>query len=191
MIAAATVGAWLGAGVVSHWPRRKVQIGMGSVLLAAAAIIVLKQMQWVPGGGQAIGLTGTKLMVGLVGNALLGALMTLGIGLFAPCMILIALLGMNPLTAFPIMMGSCAFLMPVGSARFVRAGSYNLKAALGLAIGGIPGVLLAAYIVKSLPLTAVNWLVVCVVTYTAAMMLRSAHRERRAGALVAAEASGD
>jgi uncharacterized membrane protein YfcA len=191
MIAAATVGAWLGAGMVSHWPRRKVQIGMGSVLLAAATIIVLKQMQWVPGGGQAMGLTGTKLIVGLVGNALLGALMTLGIGLFAPCMILIALLGMNPLTAFPIMMGSCAFLMPVGSVRFVRAGSYNLKAALGLAIGGVPGVLLAAYIVKSLPLTAVNWLVVCVVTYTAVMMLRSAHRERRAGTLVAAEASGD
>jgi uncharacterized membrane protein YfcA len=191
MIAASTVGAWLGAGVVSHWPRRKVQIGMGSVLLAAAAVIVLREMQWMPGGGQAMGLTGTKLIVGLAGNALLGALMTLGIGLFAPCMILIALLGMNPLTAFPIMMGSCAFLMPVGSVRFVRAGRYNLKSALGLAIGGVPGVLLAAYVVKSLPLTAVNWLVVCVVVYTAAMMLRSAQRERRAARLVAAEASGD
>jgi uncharacterized membrane protein YfcA len=191
LIAAATVGAWLGAGVVSHWPRRKVQIGMGSVLLAAATVIVLKQMQWMPGGGDAMGLTGTKLAIGIVGNALLGALMTLGIGLFAPCMIMIALLGMSPITAFPIMMGSCAFLMPVGSARFVRAGRYNLKAALGLAIGGVPGVLLAAYIVKSLPLTAVNWLVVCVVVYTALMMLRSAHRERQSATLLAAEASGD
>jgi uncharacterized membrane protein YfcA len=160
-------------------------------LLAAAVVIVLKQMHWMPGGGQAIGLTGTKLVIGVLGNALLGALMTLGIGLFAPCMILIALLGMNPLTAFPIMMGSCAFLMPVGSARFVRTGSYNLKAALGLAIGGVPGVLLAAYVVKSLPLTAVNWLVVAVVVYTAAMMLRSARRERWASAMVEAEASGD
>ena len=191
MIAASTVGAWLGAGMVSAWPRRKVQIGMGSVLLAAAAVIALRQMNWVPGGGQAMGLTGTKLIVGLVGNALLGALMTLGIGLFAPCMIMIALLGMNPLTAFPIMMGSCAFLMPVGSVRFVRAGSYNLKAALGLAIGGVPGVLLAAYVVKSLPLTAVSWLVVCVVVYTAVVMLRSAQRERRAASMVAAEAAGD
>jgi len=191
LIAASTVGAWLGAGMVSGWPRRKVQIGMGSVLLAAAVVIVLKQMHWMPGGGQAIGLTGTKLVIGVLGNALLGALMTLGIGLFAPCMILIALLGMNPLTAFPIMMGSCAFLMPVGSARFVRTGSYNLKAALGLAIGGVPGVLLAAYVVKSLPPTAVNWLVVAVVVYTAAMMLRSARRERWASAMVEAEASGD
>jgi uncharacterized membrane protein YfcA len=191
MIAASILGAWLGAGIVSGWSRRKVQIGMGSVLLAAAAIILLKLMDWMPGGGQATGLTGTKLMLGLVGNAVLGALMTLGIGLYAPCMILIALLGMNPLAAFPIMMGSCAFLMPVGSARFVRSGRYNLKSALGLTLGGIPGVLLATYLVKSLPLRAVNWLVVGVVVYTAAMMLRSAQKERRRSMLVTAEASAD
>ena len=85
---------------------------------------------------------------------MLGALMTLGIGLYAPCMILVGLLGMSETTAFPIMMGSCAFLMPVGSLRFIRERSYSLRAALGLAIGGIPGVLLAAYIVKSLPISS-------------------------------------
>ena len=178
LIAASAVGAWLGAGVVSHWPRRKVQIGMGSVLVIAAVIMTLSQLQLVPGGGTSMGLTGPKLVIGILGNALLGALMTLGIGLYAPCMILIYLLGMNPLAAFPIMMGSCAFLMPVGSARFIRLGSYNLKSALGLALGGIPGVLIAFYLVKSLPLYAVKWLVVAVVLYTSMMMLRSAHRER-------------
>jgi uncharacterized membrane protein YfcA len=178
LIAASAVGAWLGAGVVSHWPRRKVQIGMGSVLLLAACLMLMSLFHWGPGGGNAMGLTGSKLVAGILGNALLGALMTLGIGLYAPCMILIYLLGMNPLAAFPIMMGSCAFLMPVGSARFIRTGSYNLKSALGLAIGGIPGVLIAAFIVKSLPLDAVKWLVIAVVIYTSFMMLRSAHKER-------------
>jgi uncharacterized membrane protein YfcA len=100
--------------------------------------------------------------------------MSLGIGLYAPCLILISLLGMAPTTAFPIMMGSCAFLMPVASARFIRKGSYDLRAALGLALGGIPAVLIAAFIVKSLPLSAVRWLVVVVVVYTAVTMLRSA-----------------
>jgi uncharacterized membrane protein YfcA len=179
MLAGSVAGAWLGAGIVSGWPRRRIQIGMGTVLVAAAVIMTLSQLQLLPGGGNALGLTGTKLAIAVGGNAVLGALMTLGIGLYAPCMILVSLLGMNPLAAFPIMMGSCAFLMPVGSARFIRTGRYNLKAALGLSLGGIPGVLLAAFLVKSLPLTYVRWLVVVVVVYTATMLLRSARVEWR------------
>jgi uncharacterized membrane protein YfcA len=90
---------------------------------------------------------------------------------------------MSERTAFPIMMGSCAFLMPVGSVRFIREQSYSLRVAIGLAIGGIPGVLLAAYIVKQLPLYYVRWLVIVVVVYTAAMMLKSAfsHESGMAG----------
>jgi uncharacterized membrane protein YfcA len=107
--------------------------------------------------------------------------MTLGIGLYAPCMILVSLLGMNPRAAFPIMMGSCAVLMSVGSVPFIRSERYSRKAALGLTAGGIPGVLLAAFVVKSLPLGAVRWLVVVVVIYTASIMLRSAVQERRYG----------
>jgi uncharacterized membrane protein YfcA len=179
MIAAAVLGAWLGAGIVAKWSKRKVQIGMGIALLAAATIFFMQAMSLFPGGGTALGVRGALLAVALVGNFLLGALMTLGIGLYAPCMILVSLLGMNPTAAFPIMMGSCAFLMPVGSLRFIRERSYSLRAALGLAIGGVPGVLLAAYIVKSLPLTYVRWLVIVVVVYTAITMLRSAFVENR------------
>jgi uncharacterized membrane protein YfcA len=178
LIAAAVLGSWLGAGIVSHWPRVKVQVGMGSVLFVAAAIMLLSLLNVLPGGGNALGLTGVKLVIGIIGNFILGALMTLGIGLYAPCLIMISLLGMSPTTAFPIMMGSCAFLMPVGSLRFVRANSYNLKAALGLAIGGVPAVLIAAKIVKSLPLNAVKWLVIFVVLYTAYTLLRAAQREK-------------
>lgn len=171
LIAAAVLGAWLGAGIVASWPKRKVQIGMGAALLGAAALMLMTQLNLFPGGGDALGVRGARLAIGVAVNFLLGALMSLGIGLYAPCMILISLLGMNPIAAFPIMMGSCAFLMPVGSLRFIREQSYGLRAALGLAVGGIPGVLLAAFIVTSLPIYWVRWLVIVVVVYTSVTML--------------------
>jgi uncharacterized membrane protein YfcA len=102
--------------------------------------------------------------------------MTIGIGLYAPCMIMVTLLGMNPIAAFPIMMGACAFLMPVASVRFIRFDAFSMRAALGLTLGGIPGVLIAFFVVKSLPLVAVRWLVVVVVLYAAVVMLHSAAR---------------
>jgi uncharacterized membrane protein YfcA len=179
LIGAAVLGAWFGAGIVARWPRRKVQVGMGFALLAAASFFLMTNLSLFPAGGDALLLTNWKLTAGIAGSALLGALMTLGIGLYAPCMILVSLLGMNPKAAFPIMMGSCAFLMPVASARFIRMDSYNPRQALGLALGGLPGVLLAALVFKNLSMTAVRWLVVIVVLYAAVTMLRSAARERR------------
>ena len=178
MIAASVVGAWLGAGVVSRWPRIKIQLGMGCVLLATAAFGLATKFHLLPGGGDLMGLAGTKLLLAVLANAVLGALMTLGIGFFAPCMMVIYLLGMNPKAAFPIMMGSVAFLGPVASAPFIRERRYDLKRALGITLGGIPGVLLAAYLVRSLPLDAIRWLVIAVVSYTGLMMLRSAAAER-------------
>jgi len=101
---------------------------------------------------------------------------------------MVSLLGMSPLAAFPIMMGSCAFLMPVASFRFIKFDAYTLRAGLGLAIGGVPGVLLAAFVVKSLPLKYLYVLVAIVVIYTAITMLRSAIVERRAAMAVGAGA---
>ncbi|HTX55814.1 MAG TPA: sulfite exporter TauE/SafE family protein, partial [Candidatus Acidoferrales bacterium] len=175
LIASSVAGAWLGAGFVARWPRRYVQIGMGGALAVAAAIFLMQDLNLLPGGGDALGLSGPLLVAGIVGNFALGALMTIGIGLYAPAIIMISLLGMNPRSAFPIMMGSCAFLMPIASARFVRFDAYQFKAALGLTIGGIPGVLIAAFIVKSLSLFWIRWLVVAVVLYAAISMLRSAY----------------
>jgi uncharacterized membrane protein YfcA len=151
---------------------------MGFCLLAAAGLMVGSQLGVLPAGGQLLGVSGITLAIAVLGNFVLGALMSLGIGLYAPCLILVSLIGMNPTAGFPIMMGSCAFLMPISSARFIRERRFHLGASLGLMLGGIPAVLVAAFIVKSLPLTAVRWLVVVVVVYAAAMMLRAARRER-------------
>ncbi len=188
LIAAAVLGAWLGAGVVASWPRQKVQVGMGVALLGAALLMFMTQMSLFPGGGEALGVRGAKLLIGIAVNFVLGALMSLGIGLYAPCMILVSLLGMNPTAAFPIMMGSCAFLMPVGSLRFIRERCYGMRAALGLAIGGVPGVLLAAFIVKSMPIYAVRWLVIVVVVYTAVTMLKAGLTRESPGSQTTADA---
>jgi uncharacterized membrane protein YfcA len=177
MIAAACLGAWLGVGVVVRWPRRKIQIGMGIALLIAAVVFLMQQLDLFPAGGATLGLAGTRLWIGLAGNFMLGVLMMLGIGLYAPCMILVSLLGMNPAAAFPIMMGSCAFLMPVSSVRFVRTRTYHLQATMGLALGAVPGVLLAAFVFGSLSMTAVRWLVIVVVLYTSINMLSTIRRE--------------
>lgn len=175
-VAASTLGAWLGAGVVAKWPRRRIQFGMGLALLVAACLMLLRQMTWLPTEGAELGLMGWKLVLATVGHLLLGALMTLGIGLFAPCMILLSFLGMSPKAIFPIMMASCAFLMPVGGLRFIRAHRYSPRVALGLTLGGLPAVLVAALLVKELPLYVLRWIVLGVIVYTGILLLAAARR---------------
>ena len=181
MIVAAVAGAWFGAGVVSRMPRRAIQIGMGIALLVAAGFMFARVTALMPSSDVGtLGLKGLLLALGLLGSFLLGAIMPLGIGYYAPCMVLVSLLGMNPRAAFPIMMGACAFLMPVAGMQFVRKRRYSLRAALGLAIGGVFGSALALLIVKSLALYYVMWLVTVVVIYTGVSLLLAARREPRA-----------
>lgn len=174
MLISATSGAILGAGIVSKLSVKKIQLTMGFALLVTAFFMFSGQMEWIQGGGEAIGLTGWKLAVAVGANFVLGAFMTAGIGMYAPCMALIYGLGMSPLVAFPIMMGSCAFLMPPASAKFIKEGAYNRKASISMIIPGAIAVLIAAFLVKSLPLDILRWVVIVVILYTAFIMLRSA-----------------
>ena len=176
MIATALAGGWLGAGVVSQLPRRPIQVGMGIALLVAALFMVLSQLGLMPGGGSALSLSAGRLWIALAINFVFGALIMLGIGNYGPTFVLLSVLGMDPRAAFPIMMGSGAFAALVGAMRFLRAGHVALRPALGLTLGGIPAVLVAALLVKSLPLDAMRWVVVVVVIYAALVMLTSAAR---------------
>jgi uncharacterized membrane protein YfcA len=177
MIGSAVIGAWFGAGIVRRLPRRAIQIFMGIALMIAATIFVGVSLNLLPGGGDAIALDGWKFAVAVGANFIFGALMTVGIGLFAPCMITLALLGMAPITAFPIMMGACALVQMVGGTRFLQRGKVAFGTAAGMAVSGLVGVAVAAFIVKSLPLDYLRWLVVIVVAYASFAMLRSAWRE--------------
>ena len=174
MSVAAPLGAVLGAGVVVRMPRRRIQLGMGIGLLVVALTILAGLLGLMPLGGEAIGLSGGKLIFITAMSFIFGALQTIGIGFYAPCMALVYSLGMHPLTAFPIMMTATAMLMLAGSARFINAGAYDRKAALAQTIGGAAGVILAAFVVKSLPLMVMKWVVCAVVLYTSAWMFASA-----------------
>jgi len=173
MIVAASVGSYVGAGFMSKLPKQTVQKTM-AIALAMAGLIMLAQVLGIfPGGGEAIGLTGVALVIGVVGNLILGALMTAGVGLYAPCMALVYLLGMSPAVAFPIMMASCAYLMPICSVKFIKEGAYNRKASMAITIFGVVGVLIAVFLVTSLPLTVLKWLVLCVIAYTSISMFQA------------------
>lgn len=180
MAIAAPIGAALGAGVVAKWSRRKVELGLGLALLAIALAMLAGLLHWFPAGGEATGLTGWKLILASAVSFCLGALHTIGVGFFAPCMALVYALGMSPRVAFPIMMTSTAMLISAASLRFILAAAHDRKASLFIAVFGVVGVLIAAFIVKSLPLTILKWLVLAVIVYTAAMMLRAAGHGREA-----------
>jgi uncharacterized membrane protein YfcA len=186
MVASATVGAWLGAGIVSRLPRRAIQRFMGVALLIAAFFFLLKIFDKSQPPGTALGLTGWRFALAVSVNFVLGALMSAGIGNYAPSMILLGLLGMSPRAAYPIMMGSDGILQPIASLGFFRTGRFAHGPSLGLLVGGVIGVLVAFPLVNKLPLDWLRVIVVVVVTYAALSMLRSARAEARATAAAAA-----
>jgi uncharacterized membrane protein YfcA len=177
-MAAMTLGGWLGAGVVSRLPRRWIQVGMGVALLLAATSLLMSHFGLFPAGGTATGLPWARMLIAVAMYFVFGALATLGIGHYAPSLVLFSLLGMDLHAAFPIMAGAGAFAGAIASMRFLQKGRIHQQAALGLTLGGIPGVLLAAFVVKSLPLDVLRWLVVVVIVYTAVTMLRAARTKQ-------------
>ena len=139
LIVVCVTGGWIGAGVVASLSRRAVQLGMGGALLVAAVFMMLGMLGRFPAGGTALAFTPRAFALALAVNFVLGALLTLGIGNYAPSLVVFSLLGMDPRAAFPIMMGSGAFVATIAGVRFVGAGRFHWRAALGLTIGGIPG----------------------------------------------------
>ena len=178
MLAASVVGALVGAGIVCKWNLKMVRLGLGVGLLILAIVLACKNAGIGPFGvsGEALGLTGIKLVIGVVVNFFLGALMMIGVGLYAPCMALCAALGMNIGTAFPIMMGSCAFLMNAACFKFIKEGKYDRKAALCLALFGCVGVFIAYKVACFLSLKTLTYIICVVMIYTSIMFFRDANK---------------
>ena len=176
MVLSAGAGAWFGAGIVSRMSRRAIQLFMGIALLAAAGFFTMTNLGVIPPTGSAMGLAGWRFAVAVAANFILGALMCVGIGNYAPSMALLAALGMHPIAAYPIMIASDGVLIPVASLGFLRSGRFAPAVAVGLTLGGIVGTLAAFPLVKLLGshLTLMRRVVAFVIAYAAIAMLRSA-----------------
>jgi uncharacterized membrane protein YfcA len=180
MVISSGLGAWLGARIVSHMPRRSIQIVMGLALLVAAAFLAVSALGILPPSGNAFTLSGWRFALAVLANLVLGALMCAGIGNYAPSMVMLGLLGMHPLAAYPIMIGSDGVLIPVATLGFLRSGRFSHGCALGITLGGVLGVLAALPLVRLISghLTLMRWFVIVVVLYAAVSMLRSARASR-------------
>ncbi len=176
MVVAGGVGAWFGAGFVSHLPRRTIQRAISIALLVTAGFMAMSMMASLSLNAGTTGFTGAALAIAIVASLVIGSLTSLGIGNYAPTMAVTYMLGMNAKAVFPIMASSAAVILPAAAIRFYRSGRFDRRIAFGLTVGGIPGVLVAAFLVKSLPLGVLKWVVVGVLLYTSMTLWMSSRR---------------
>jgi uncharacterized membrane protein YfcA len=176
MVLAGGIGAWFGAGIVSKWPRQKIQRAMAIALMITAGFMALRMTANLSLNEGTIGLRGMALGIGIAASLLIGSLTSLGIGNYAPTMAVTFMLGMNQKAVFPIMASSAALILPAAAIRFYKSGRFDKKAAKAFTIGGIPGVLIAVYVVKELPLDIMKWLVVAVLLYTSVTLWQASRK---------------
>jgi uncharacterized membrane protein YfcA len=181
-IVAAMAGSFVGTAAALRVSTRIVQGAVGAALIIAAGLYAMQNLNLMPSNGNALTLVPLFFVLAVVTHLVLGALMAFGIGLYAPSLVTLSLLGLDPKAAFPIMMGACAFLMPVTGLRYARDVRVDLRVVIGLALGGAPAVLVAAFTVTSLPIVALRWGVVVLALYAAVLLLRAASRPTEVGA---------
>lgn len=178
LVVPSAIGAYIGAKFLTKISEAAVQLLMAISLSAVAILIVIGQLGFIPIGGTAICLEGGALLFAMVIIFFLGIAMNFSVGLFAPCMVLLYSLGMAPTAAFPIMYTACAFIQPVSSVPIIKTGSYNRLVALGIFIGGIPGVILGSKFVTTIPTYWLKWLIAGIVLYTAYNLFISYRRNK-------------
>ncbi|WP_130807871.1 sulfite exporter TauE/SafE family protein [Senegalia massiliensis] len=185
-ILAQVLGAYIGPRFVVKMNVDLIKKFISVGLLIAAGLILMGKFGVYPSGGNEVGLAGFKLISLGILSFVFGALNNVGIGSYALTMATVYALGLNPGVAFPIMMGACTFSVPVGSMQFVKYESYSRKITLFTSIFGSIGVLVAAFIVKSMNVSMLQWLVVAVLIYSAITMISDIRKSEKTGVKVTA-----
>ena len=180
-VAAFFVGGMAGVPLVNRARVWIVQAIVAIGLLLAAAAYAMTNLHLFPGGGTATGLPPVQMIIAILANFGFGLLCNFGVGNYAPTLVLLSLMGMDPRLCFPIMACGASLMGAGASVKHIAIGEIDLRVVLGLAIGGIPAVLVAAFVVKEMPTETLRWLVLVVVLYAAAVMAHAAVKGRRAG----------
>jgi len=178
-VLACLMGGLLGVSLVVKAKVWIVQLVVGLALILAGILYALTNLHLMPGGGTAAGLPMPLMVAAIAANFLFGILLNFGIGNYAPTLVMLSLMGMDPRLSFPIMAAGAALTATGAGVRYIAIGEIDLRIAVGIALGGIPAVLVAAFIVRSMPLELLRWLVFVVVLYAALVMLKSAAAGRR------------
>lgn len=173
------MGGLLGAPLVHRARVWIVQLVVAAGLFAAAAAYAMTNLHLFPGGGSASSLSPALTVLAITANFVFGVLLNFGVGNYAPTLVILSLMGMDPRLCFPIMAGAAALMGAGAGIRHIRIGEIDLKVVLGLTIGGIPAVLVAANMVVKMPIAMLRWLVLIVVLYAALIMARAAFLGRR------------
>lgn len=176
---ATMVGGLVGAPLVARARVWIVQLTVAVGLVLAAAAYAMTNLHLFPGGGTATGLPFVQTIVAILASFGFGILANFGVGNYAPTLVLLSLMGMDPRLCFPIMAAGGSLMGAGASVRHINIGEVDLRIVLGLIVGGIPAVIVAAFIVKEMPLELLRWLVLVVVLYAAAVMFRAAITGRR------------
>jgi len=178
-IIACTTGGLIGAPLLHRTRVWIVQLVVAIGLVLAAIAYGMTNLKLFPGGGTAAGLSVTLTIVAIAANFVIGVLLNYGVGNYAPTLVMLSLMGMDPRLAFPVMAGAAGLMGATAGIRHINTGKLDLGVVLGLTVGGIPAVLVAAYIVVTMPIEILRWLVLVVVLYAASLMFRSAMLGRR------------
>ena len=173
------MGGLLGAPLVTRSRVWVIQLIVGIALIVAAAAYAATNLHLMPGGGTASSLPLTLTVIAIVANFIFGILLNYGVGNYAPTLVMLSLMGMDPRLAFPIMAGGASLVVAGAGARHIAIGQIDFRIVIGMAIGGVPAVLVAAFIVKTMPIETLRWLVIVVVLYAAVVMIRASLLGRR------------
>jgi uncharacterized membrane protein YfcA len=187
-VIAVFLGGLVGVPLVTRARVWVVQLIVAIGLVLAAAAYAMKNLDLFPGGGTASSLPLGLMIAAIIANFAFGILANFGVGNYAPTLVMFSLMGMDPKFAFPIMAAGASLMGAGASFQHVRIGKVDLKIVLGLAIGGIPAVIVAYYVVVSMPIAYLRWLVFAVVLYAAAVMAHASFKGRREGSIDAAAA---